>query len=88
MAGSGHGVPGSAKHFEYCQLSILKSWFSSFLRSASDIGCNPNEVTDTSRWLAGSTEPASLRAWLAEHGEDLHWVEAAGEYHLAGTAGG
>jgi hypothetical protein len=46
------------------------------------------DLTDTSRWLAGSTEQASLRAWLAEHGDDRHWVDAAGEYHLAGTAGG
>lgn len=48
----------------------------------------PEDLTDTRRWLAGSAEQAALRAWLSlhQHGDDLRWVEAAGEYRLAGAA--
>jgi len=47
----------------------------------------PGDLTDTRRWLAGSAEQTALRSWLTEHRDDLRWVEAAGEYRLAGAAG-
>lgn len=42
----------------------------------------PAELTETNRWLAGSADQAALRAWLAENGHRLFWIEAAGVYHL------
>jgi hypothetical protein len=40
----------------------------------------PTDLKDTRRWLAGSAEQAALRAWLAEHRDQLRWVEADGVY--------
>jgi len=40
----------------------------------------PATLTDTRRWLAGSAEQTALRAWLNEHRDALHWVEADGVY--------
>lgn len=42
----------------------------------------PPDVSDTSRWTAGSAEQAALRAWLAKHREQLHWVEGTGTYQI------
>lgn len=40
----------------------------------------PPTLADTRRWLAGSAEQAAVRAWLHEHRDALHWVEADGVY--------
>jgi hypothetical protein len=48
----------------------------------------PRALADTRRWVAGSSEQAALRTWLAEHRGDLQWVETDGAYRLAaGPAG-
>jgi hypothetical protein len=42
----------------------------------------PRELADTSRWVAGAPERAALRAWLADHRQAIHWVEAEAVYRL------
>ena len=47
----------------------------------------PRELHDSSRWLAGTSEQAALRAWLEEHRDALAWDEASGVYHVAQAGG-
>jgi len=42
----------------------------------------PPELAQTRLWLAGSSEQAALRAWLAEHRAKLRWSEAEGVYEV------
>jgi hypothetical protein len=45
----------------------------------------PLHLQDVRRWLAGSTEQAALRAWLAQHRDELAWDEAGAVYTLPFT---
>jgi hypothetical protein len=42
----------------------------------------PQELADTTLWIARSAEQEALRAWLTRHGRELHWDETAAEYRL------
>ena len=46
----------------------------------------PPALADTTRWLAGSAEQVTLRAWLSGNGGTLQWREADGIYAPAGDA--
>lgn len=43
----------------------------------------PAELSDTSRWLAGSAEQAALRQWFNENRGRLKWNEQEGVYRIA-----
>lgn len=43
----------------------------------------PAELSDSSRWLAGSDEQKALLAWLSEHEPHLRWQEESGGYTAA-----
>lgn len=40
----------------------------------------PAQLSDSSRWLAGSEEQRSLLDWLSAHESRLHWHEKSGSY--------
>lgn len=40
----------------------------------------PQELRDTERWLAGSSEQSALREWLERHQSNLLWDEARAIY--------
>ncbi len=50
----------------------------------------PSELSDSSRWLAGSDEQKALLTWLTAHESLLHWHEKTGIYTRGGQllAGG
>jgi hypothetical protein len=42
----------------------------------------PAELTDSTRWLAGSEEQGRLRTWLADKERALQWMNVHGVYVL------
>jgi hypothetical protein len=45
----------------------------------------PAELSDSSRWLAGSDQQKALLTWLSEHERNLRWQEESGSYTAVGT---
>jgi hypothetical protein len=48
----------------------------------------PENLKDTSGWLAGSDMQAALRTWLAGHRDRLRWFEVEGLYLPRASEGG
>ena len=40
----------------------------------------PPELSDSTRWLAGSDEQRALLNWLSAHEKHLQWQEMSGSY--------
>ena len=43
----------------------------------------PAELSDSTRWLAGSDTQKALLNWLSAHETHLHWQERSGSYAAA-----
>lgn len=74
------GFPSEAQRLDhgagYCNVAHLFA-----LRSALPL---PDHLLETTRWTAGSSKQAAMRAWLDANRAKLRWVESAGAYVTAG----